>query len=352
MSTLEVVVGGQFGSEAKGHIVQRLTEQHQQRQHMVEVIRVAGPNAGHTGYDRNGNRWALRQVPVAAVTPGPVMLGIAPGSEIDPGVLLDEIDNLTDAGLMDGKTMWVSEEATLIEPTHIAQESSHGSDLPRRIGSTGKGIGAARSSRIWRMAKRLRDSDWLMEQLIERGVTARPSLFTPQRVIVEGTQGYGLGLHAGYYPKCTSSDCRAIDFLAMAGISPWSFDNVRVHVVARIFPIRVAGNSGPLLNETSWDELGLEPEYTTVTQKVRRVGYPDWPLVAEAVRANGGSPTVRLAITMLDQQFPHLRDTHLTGDIAEEVLTYLKSIQYETGARIEWVTTGPNTGTNIAEMEL
>ncbi|WP_369007005.1 adenylosuccinate synthetase, partial [Staphylococcus aureus] len=39
-------------------------------------------------------------------------------------------------------------------------------------------------------------------------------------IILEGTQGYGLGLHAGMYPYCTSSNTRSIDFLAMAAIYP------------------------------------------------------------------------------------------------------------------------------------
>lgn len=361
MRTLQVVVGGQYGSEAKGHITQRVTEATQGRGRMPQVIRVAGPNAGHTGYDRAGRPWALRQVPVAAVTDGPAILGIAPGSEIDPAVLLDEIDRLTAAGLFKDKLLWVSDEATIITESHREQESPAGSALTERLGSTAKGIGAARAGRIWRKANRLKDSPWLMDMLNERGVMLAPANFDVtnayEDTIIEGTQGFGLGLHAGYYPKCTSSDCRAIDFLGMAGISPWAFDDVKVHVVARIFPIRVAGNSGPLVGETSWEALDLPPEYTTVTKKVRRVGAPDWPLVAEAVRANGGAPTVRLAITMLDQIFPALRDASLYDEdcddkALEDVIVYLKQIEYECGAKIEWVTTGPDTATNITGMEI
>jgi hypothetical protein len=108
-------------------------------------------------------------------------------------------------------------------------------------------------------------------------------------VIIEATQGYGLGLHAGWYPKCTSRDVRAIDALAEVGISPWQpgVDRVLVWVVFRPFPIRVAGDSGELRNETSWDDLGLPPEYTTVTQKVRRVGMWDPDLARQALWANG-----------------------------------------------------------------
>lgn len=356
MSRLEVVVGGQFGSEAKGHVVQRLTERAQRHSSsMPHVIRVAGPNAGHTGYDAEGTAWALRQVPVAAVTKDTAMLGLAAGSEVDPHVLLDEIDLLTHAGLMANKLLWVSGEATVIEPTHIEQESPQGADLHHKIGSTGKGIGAARAGRIWRQAKRVQDCPDLIDDLNDRGVVVGHTEYTNampmDHVIIEGTQGYGLGLHAGYYPQCTSSDCRAQDFIAMAGVAPWRFDVVDVWAVARMYPIRVAGNSGPLLNETTWEELGLPEERTTVTKKVRRVGMPDWELVRRAVAANGGSPTVKVALTMVDQMFPYMRDNDL-GLAEADVHDYIKYIQGEVKARVGMITTGPNHANFIGELEI
>jgi len=357
MARLEVVVGAQFGSEAKGHVVQRLTERAQQ-EGTPQLIRVAGPNAGHTGYDRHKNAWALRQVPVAAVTDGPCRLGIAAGSEIDLPVLLDEIDRLTKAGLMVGKFLWVSGEATMIYDDHKETENMpdfdgsgrplEGTDLVGRIGSTGKGIGAARADRLMREGRRLKDDDQAIATLMGRGVAISDAQYTPDAVghhtIIEGTQGYGLGLHAGFYPQCTSSDCRAQDFIAMAGVAPWRFDEVQVWAVARMFPIRVAGNSGPLRNETTWEDLGLPEEHTTVTKKVRRVGYPDWELVRQAVRANGGSPTVRLAVTMVDQMFPDTKDLapHEWLSYEHPIWLYLKDVERQTGAKVELITTGPN----------
>lgn len=82
----------------------------------------------------------------------------------------------------------------------------------------------------------------------------------------------------------------------------------RTWVVARVYPIRVAGNSGPMKGETTWEALGLEPEKTTVTQKIRRVGAWDADLVRRAVQANGGEKSVRVVITMLDQVIPELAD--------------------------------------------
>lgn len=353
MSTLDVVVGGNFGSEAKGHMVQRLTERRMEENpnSYVEVVRVAGPNAGHTGYDQMGQPWAFRQLPVAAVVPGRVILGIAAGSEIDPDVLADEIDRAKEAGLLIDKEIWVSDEATIITDKHKQTEDEVG--LVARAGSTAKGIGAARADRAMRFASRLADDEVTLDRLKKRGVmfnAAGQNRFGPNHgtntpLIIEGAQGYGLGVHAGHYPQSTSSDCRAIDFLAMAGINPWNWDNEDMHVwvVARTFPIRVAGNSGPLKGETSWDELDLPTERTTVTQKVRRVGSPDWLHVKHAVEANGPAQ-VHLAVFMLDQMFPEVAGVETIESLSSESVQYISyTIEAETGAKVDLVGTGPNS---------
>ena len=211
----------------------------------------------------------------------------------------------------------------------------------------------SRAERIMRSTARLEDDRALCDKL-----RAFPSVvigtWAPQpddHVVIEGTQGYGLGLHTKHYPQCTSSDCRAIDFLAMAGISPWGHI-VEVWAVARMFPIRVAGNSGYLKGETTWEALGLPPEYTTVTQKVRRVGEWDPVLVAEAVRANGGAPHVRLALTMTDQRWPDLRDVNTSSQARHvmdsqtklEMDEWIHRVERDTRAQVAMITTGPRTG--------
>lgn len=362
MTTLDVVVGAQFGSEAKGHVTQRLIDSSVARTEWAKDaasghapiynVRVAGPNAGHTGHSLYGVKIAFRQLPIGALRPG-VTCVIAPGSEVQASVLMNEIDAAIRYGYFDPARLWIDSEATLLEPSHIDAEQG----MNERLGSTGKGIGAARAERLMRRARRVGDDEaftkWLLKLGAHIGDTA--NLLTiddnASHIIIEGTQGYGLGLHAGSYPYCTSSDCRAIDFLGMAGLSPWWFSNVdlRVWAVARTFPIRVAGNSGPLYQETSWEKLGLPPEYTTVTKKMRRVGHWDMGLVQEAVLANGGGPTVRLAITMLDQRYPELAGVDKWGKIVDNpaVEEWIEEIEENTGADVELVTTGPNTGAFI-----
>lgn len=348
MSNVTVVVGGQFGSEGKGAVVGFLARDAGPE---TTVIRVAGPNAGHTAYDEKGVEWKLRAVPVAAVTSRYCQLHIAAGSEVDPIVLADEVTRLDDAGFGVSDRLTVHPAATILLPDHIATEGMQG--IVGRIGSTGKGIGAARADRIMRNASTAIDL-YDKRKSDRKGVLSTDGPFDfmgAEHVIIEGTQGYGLGLHTRQYPQVTSSDCRAIDFLGMAGISPWSLDvaDFRVIVVARVYPIRVAGNSGPLKGETSWAELGLPEERTTVTNKVRRVGAWDEELLMEAIEANGGgawNTDVTLALTMVDQKFPEIRDVTNTDKMTEEheaARAWLTEIQDNLETDIRLIGTGPNS---------
>jgi adenylosuccinate synthase len=85
--------------------------------------------------------------------------------------------------------------------------------------------------------------------------------------------------------------------LAETGLSPVDVDEVVL--VIRSFPIRVGGNSGPLPGETSWEEIAASlgtksdlREYTTVTNRLRRVGRFDADLVRRAVACNNPTTIV------------------------------------------------------------
>lgn len=406
-SRLSVVVGGQFGSEGKGAISahlcsDQLADNIDQR---VYAVRVAGPNAGHTVYGgcpqgcsplADGHlptgsimqhAWKLRQVPVAAVTNLSARLLIAAGSEIDPLVLAEEVRQLDAAGYQVSDRLIIDAQATVLLPKHRRAEQQAG--LTVRIGSTGKGIGAARSDRIMRTAPTFRDwrqqalqsdpyrylgpeelanrdeqQQWTNALAALRGIgstnTARllnaALRDNGNHVLVEGTQGFGLGLHTDFYPQSTSSDARAVDFLAMAGINTWSVSdpasNLRVWVVMRTYPIRVAGNSGPLAGETSWRALHLPEERTTVTNKIRRVGTWDPLLARDAIEANGGpSPCVQIALTMADHAIPALAGRTSLGEFADDSVDLehqldglLDAVQSDClGVRPTLVGTGPTT---------
>lgn len=331
-----VVVGGQFGSEAKGHVTAQILKQ---LEHPTVNVRVAGPNAGHTVIDNEGNSFALRQIPVGAAVNHEVKLVIGPGSEIDLEVLRSEVKMLEDAGHPIKDRLFIDPQATILEQRHHAHETS--ADLHQRLGSTGKGIGAARSERIMRSASIAGWTHNLPGKLLSVA-DAYYNEFSGFDFVIEGTQGYGLGLHAGNYPYCTSSDCRAVDFLAMSGLP--SREPYRAYVVFRPYPIRVAGNSGPLANETTWDKLGLEPEFTTVTKKMRRVGAWDGDLARKAMRANG--PDAYAVLTMADQVSPDVAGMDDYAKVVEDpkIKEFINTkFGPAVGAAPVLITTGPST---------
>lgn len=348
MSRLQVVVGGQYGSEAKGACTAFLARKAAENG-PTAVIRVAGPNAGHTAYDDQGRAWALRQVPVAAVVHPDVELFVGAGSEVDLDVLADEVTQLEDAGIRIADRLTVDAQATIIESRHKEAEVQ----LVGAVGSTGKGIGAARAERLMRQAAVARDHQaWFDDAGIHVGENTAHTFhhyagIAEASVLIEGTQGYGLGLHAGHYPQCTSSDCRAVDFMAMAGIDPNWFDEYEAWVVMRTYPIRVAGNSGPLKGETSWEELGFEPELTTVTKKVRRVGQWDPELARAAVIANGGAAVVRISLSMADYVVPAIEGARtgdeIDPDVAEDLFALVSQVERDAGAQVRLIGTGPNS---------
>ena len=332
MNKITVVVGGQYGSECKGAVCARL---HRERRGML-AVRVGGSQAGHTVYDDQGRRWALRHVPVAAVVDPGAALVIGQGSEIDLGVLYREIADLEAAGFTIRERLHVDQEATVIEDKHKAEEQRG-----LEAGSTRKGVGAARAARAMRTARRIKD--FMPTGFRIRDTAAMLNKWSKEGILIEGVQGYGLGSHAGAYPYATSSDCRAIDFMAMAGLAPQSAE---VWMVIRPYPIRIAGDSGPLEQETSWEALGLEPEITTVTRKTRRVGGWDQELVERAVAANGGSGRVKIAFMQLDYLWTGVREAttweQLIANVPRDVLAGLLDRLGKLG-NVAMFGTGPQT---------
>lgn len=290
---VDVLVGGQYGSEGKGAVAAAMVEA---RKYDL-LVRVAGPNAGHTVIDRSGTPRALRQLPAAGVLDHVVNLYIAPGSELDLGVLEHDIETFAAAGAPVAGRLYISPEVTVIEDIHHNLEASPTFGY---FGSTRKGVGAARAARVMRKAKRVCDVNQSVFDQLGAQVGQPPDA---GQTLIEGCQGYWLGSHAGLYPYCTSSDCRAIDFLAMSGLS-WG--KAWATVVFRSLPIRIAGNSGPLQDETTWEEIGVPPEFTTVTKKMRRVGRWEPDRVEQAIADNYVGHPPRVAMTFMDYLSPHV----------------------------------------------
>jgi adenylosuccinate synthase len=281
---VSVVVGGQFGSEGKGKVAHYFAKE----QNAKMVVRVGGSNSGHTVIDPDSGRPLIfRHLPTACILPDPICV-IPAGAYIDADVLLEEIRrvNLPDHRLI------IDPKAVLI--TEADKESERKSGLGDDIGSTMTGTGAAVIKRIKRLADTAFVSDHsdLRQYVRETVPRMRKELEQKQRVIIEGTQGFGLSLlHSPHYPFTTSRDTTASGFISEVGLSPLDVDNIIM--VLRSFPIRVSGKSGPLTNETDWKTVtnisGKQTkikEYTSVTKQERPKAFIKEEIDLKAIQQN------------------------------------------------------------------
>lgn len=332
---VSVVVGGQFGSEGKGKVALETAK----RLHAAAVVRVGGTNSGHTGIAEDGRPVALRQLPAAALARG-VLVVLPPGSLIDLPIFEQEIDLL---GLTHD-TVKVDYRATVITEGDKAAERRTG--LVESIGSTGSGTDAALQRRISREGDGrgvlASDFDSLRGFLTDTTPLLRVLLESGERIVIEGTQGFGLSiLHGDHYPRATSRDTTAGTFVSEAGLSPLDVDEIIL--VIRTFPIRVAGNSGELYGEMTWEEVaeraGLPSGYhelTTATRRVRRVGQFAPGLVQRAIAAN--NPT-QIVLNHLD----YVDASASKGNFSSRAGKFVQWVEDHIGRTISWVGTGPGS---------
>jgi adenylosuccinate synthase len=348
--SLWVVVGGQFGSEGKGKVSAFITL----KEDIDICVRCGGPNSGHTFVDEHGENRVLRQLPTGYVNPRTRLL-IPSGALIDPFVVKNEMDSF---GIHFSR-VGIDERCFVIHGTDRETERTLG--LRERLSSTLCGVGAAVSRRVLRGAdaKLARDVvgeyPWLEASLTNVSEEVNDAIDLDKKVLVEGTQGFGLSLyHSEHYPHTTSRDTSAAGFLSEVGVSPRLV--TEIVVVFRTFPIRVAGaQAGPLKDEISWEALRKESGYpyditemTSVTNKVRRVGRFDWDLAKKAVLIN--RPT-RLAINGLDYlDHRNLGLTHST-ELSERAVCFVSEMEQRLGVEVEFQGVGPALKHIICQAE-
>lgn len=320
------VIGGQFGSEGKGVIVNHIA-----REYDVHV-RTGGPNAGHSFY--HGDRlFKMQGIPCGWTNPDAALI-IGRGGLVSPEVLRRELLTVAEVDAAIWSRLKVDGGAGVLDSGHREQEGGTRGELHSRIGSTGEGVGAARIARIRREAEHFdhfRDiaGFWGMTGLVQEGTPTwlATIIRSGYSVLLEGTQGHALSLIHGTWPYVTSADTGTATLLADAGIAPRLLTDVLL--VIRTFPIRVAGNSGPLKAETTWEDLSRRlgrpvEERTTVTNKVRRVGEWDEEIVRQAITVNG--PTA-IALMFLDYLNP-----------ADEGVTEFRKLSAPSRGFIDYVT--------------
>jgi adenylosuccinate synthase len=287
---VDVVIGGQYGSEGKGNIAFYLAPEYD------VLIRVGGPNAAHKVYLASGEIFTHFSLP-SGTQAGEAQLVLGPGAVVYPPELLSEIARCD----VSSDRLSIDPHVMIIEDVDKTAEA----ELAQRIGSTASGTGNATSRRIMRGAdvRLARDVPDLRPYIRPTLEILERAYSSGQRIMLEGTQGSGLSLHHGPYPSVTSRDTNVAGCLAEAGIAPARVR--KVVLVVRTYPIRVGGTSGPMTTELSWEEIeersglsGLaEKEHTSKTNKLRRVGEPEWDLLRRTAVLN--APT-DIALTFAD----------------------------------------------------
>jgi adenylosuccinate synthase len=304
-SGVYVLVDGQFGSTGKG-LAAALCAVYSLAygSEVTWVSTNAGPNSGHTAVvplpDGGRRTWINKQLPIFTSVcdyfETSVRTYLNGGAVIAPGVLMAEYGALRQASR---DLVSVHPHAAVVREQDVARNAA----LVRRIASTGQGTAPAAAARI------LREGQVYSDLLEEMPLVVESRLLPEARMedpcwrdhpapvgFIETSQGYSLGINSGFYPKCTHRECTVAQALADARVSPARLRGV--FMVVRSYPIRVGdteGSSGGHYSdqrEMSWEEIGVEPELTTVTRRVRRVFSWSWLQYREALAIN--TPSVVL----------------------------------------------------------
>lgn len=337
------VIGLQWGDEAKGKIVDLLTDQHD-----IVVRYQGGPNAGHTVVFNN-QTFKLSLVPSGIFRPH-VQCVIANGVVVHPGVLLQEINSLRERGVEVGANLLVSDRAHVIFPWHIEEDRLLNAVFGgEAIGTTLRGIGpcykdkagrslAIRLGDLYRPGLRERielvartkslmlsgldgrvefDPASIYEEYAAYAEQLRPHVTDTTKflleavengraILFEGAQGSLLDIDHGTFPYVTSSNSSGLGVTAGSGV-PAKYITKVIGVI-KAYTTRVGGGPFPteLTNEIGQHIRERGNEYGTVTRRPRRCGWFDAVAVRYSARLSGVD---ELAVMLLDvlSELPELQ---------------------------------------------
>lgn len=252
---IKIIVGGQYGSEAKGTIASHICR----TENTDITVRTGSINAGHTVYYED-KAYKMQQIPVGWVNKS-TKLVLGAGAYISPEILEREVKWIAEAtgeGVEGVKSrLYIDKRCGVHLTEHHKQEAD--AKIHERMGSTGEGVAAAIVDKMNRGFgyKLFGQTDYAKDYNICDTVKLLNDAYdNAESILIEGTQGTMLDLHMGHYPYVTSRQTTASAWLTECGLSP-SLD-VEIIMVIRTCPIRVAGNSGPLSNEISWVKLARD----------------------------------------------------------------------------------------------
>ncbi len=336
-----VVIGGQWGDEGKGRIVDLLAE----KAHLVARYS-AGNNAGHTIINELGE-FKLHLVPAGIFYPDKICV-IGNGLVIDPAVLLEEIDHLEERGVAVQGRLYLSDRAHVLMPWHrLLDNLDEAARGKAAIGTTGRGITPAFVDKVGRAGMRIADLiepealltalnflvpyknkvlqgvydadpltvDVIYEEYKEYGARLAPfvtdtselvqqTLEAGEKVLLEGAQGSLLDLDFGTYEYVTSSVPSSLAAGAALGIGIGPTQIKEVLGVYKAYNTRVGAGPFPteLHDETATllREGGPRPEYGSTTGRPRRCGWFDAVAARYSARINGLTGAALTRLDVLD----------------------------------------------------
>lgn len=334
------VIGLQWGDEAKGKIVDLLTDQHD-----IVVRYQGGNNAGHTVVF-NGETYKLSLLPCGVLRPGIVSV-IATGVVINPKALLGEITQLRARNIPLGDNLLISDRAHVIFPYHIAEEvvleEARKHDA---IGTTMRGIGTCYRDKYGRShAIRMGDlcysetfhprlasivaqkntilgaqstafqpldanaiadeylgyANDLKPHVVDTTSYLHKALAGGKRLLFEGAQGSLLDIDHGTFPYVTSSNSSGCGIHNGSGVPERSIS--RIIGVVKAYTTRVGGGPFPteLDNEIGQHIRDIGREYGTVTGRPRRCGWFDAVATAYGARISGIDCVAVMLLDVLSQ---------------------------------------------------
>ncbi|MCP4787600.1 MAG: adenylosuccinate synthase [Fuerstiella sp.] len=330
------VIGLQWGDEAKGKIVDLLTEQHE-----IVIRYQGGNNAGHT-VKFDGKTYKLSLLPTG-ILQSHVKSVIAPGVVIDPRAFLKELDALIAGGEDCADRMMISDRAHVICPWHLLEEAAlEASRGGSAIGTTMRGIGTCYREKVGRFhairigdliqkdafAEKVReivpfkqnilntlnpdgaqmDADQIIDEYSGCADRLRPmvadttaylldALESGKKLLFEGAQGCLLDVDHGTFPYVTSSNSSGCGIHSGSGVPARAIGNMIG--VAKAYTTRVGGGPFPteLDNEIGQKIRDAGNEYGTVTGRPRRCGWLDTVATRYSARISGVDSVV---IALLD----------------------------------------------------
>ena len=281
------VVDGQFGSTGKGALCAYLADQAIRTGADIRFsgsIYSGGPNSGHTFYFQ-GNKHVLKQLPTfstyLSLNNKVIPAYLSAGAVIDRDILQREAETYPNLPI------FVHPNATIItDEDRKAEEQGSIAE----VAGTRSGTGAALARKIMREPRAIAAHSLGM---LAKNVVLQNHRIKPERnaYFMEVAQGFSLGINSHFYPKVTSRECTVMQGLADARIPPRHL--AMTYMAIRTFPIRVGDvdghSSGTWYDdqqETTWERVGVEPEITTVTKRIRRVATFSMQQFYDACHAN------------------------------------------------------------------